>query len=431
MPPHILQLVCHDLGRHLGCYGRASVATPALDRLAAEGTRFSNSFCTSPGCSPSRAALATGRYPHANGCMGLAHGDFGWELAPGEQHVASLLREAGYYTVLFGLQHVTYQVEQLGFAEVRPEGTADQVAANLAGFLQQQSASTPLYLEVNFFEPHRPYDFGGVEPDEERGVVLPPYLPENEAARGEEAALQGAIRKADSAVSEILAALESTGLAPDTLVLFTSDHGLAMPRAKGTLLDAGIEVALILRWPGVISAATVRDELVSNVDVLPTYLEAAGAPVPDNIQGRSFLSLMRGDAPAARDAVFAEKTYHEHYDPQRCIRTRRHKLIQRFESSNRAYLPTDIMASPIYPEMFRELAAERSMLELYDLEEDPLECRNLAAEANCAELREDLGGRLRDWMRDTGDPLLHGPIASPFARRSLEQLEAFGAGLQS
>src|SRR5437868_9241709 len=133
--PSILQLVCHDLGRHVGPYGVPTVDTPALDRLAAEGARFANSFCTSPGCSPSRAALATGRYPHANGCMGLAHAHFGWDLHPEEKHVTSLLADAGYRTALFGLQHVTYQVERLGFHAVRLERTADQAAANVAAYL--------------------------------------------------------------------------------------------------------------------------------------------------------------------------------------------------------------------------------------------------------------------------------------------------------
>src|SRR5207248_2145076 len=144
---------------------------------------------------------------------------------------------------------------------------------------------------------------------------------------------------------------------------------------------AGIEVALIVRWPGETEAGSVRDDLVSNVDVLPTYLEAIGVPVPSNIQGRSFLPMLRGDAQSSREAIFAEKTYHEHYDPQRCIRTRRYKLIQRFEASNRAYLPTDIVAGPAYPAAIPDLASERSMLELYDLQADPLERRNLAGEA--------------------------------------------------
>src|SRR5437762_3514749 len=132
---NILQIVCHDLGRFLGCYGVSTVRTPNLDQLAAEGTLFAGAFCTSPGCSPSRAALATGRYPHANGCMGLAHAHFGWELGQDEQHVAGLLRAAGYQTALFGLQHVTFHVERLGFEGVYPDRTADQVAANLAQYL--------------------------------------------------------------------------------------------------------------------------------------------------------------------------------------------------------------------------------------------------------------------------------------------------------
>src|SRR5207302_745572 len=138
------------------------------------------------------------------------------------------------------------------------------------------------YMEVNFFEPHRPFDFGGVEPDTAGGVSVPPYLPDNESSRAEIAALQGAIRKADTAIGEILAALDAAGRAGQTVVVFTADHGLALPRAKGTLLDAGIEVALIVRWPGRTPSGAVRDELVSNVDLVPTYLDAIGAPVPAN-----------------------------------------------------------------------------------------------------------------------------------------------------
>ena len=135
-PPHVLLITCHDLGRHLGCYGVDSVQTPNLDALAAAGVRFTRAFCTSPGCSPSRATLATGRYPHSNGVMGLAHEPFGWGLAPGERHVAALLRERGYETHLFGLQHVTVgPSEQLGFDQVYGRGTGRDVAGQVAAFL--------------------------------------------------------------------------------------------------------------------------------------------------------------------------------------------------------------------------------------------------------------------------------------------------------
>src|SRR5205807_1400263 len=145
-------------------------------------------------------------------------------------------------------------------------------------------------------------------------------------------------------------------------------------------------------------------------------LQAIGAPLPATVQGRSFLPLLIGENSPSRDEIFAEKTYHEHYDPQRCIRTGRHKLIQRFEASNRAYLPTDIVNGPAYATAIPDLTGHRSMLELYDLEHDSLERCNLAAEPECAALRNGLGFRLRNWMRDTADPLFDGPIASPFAR---------------
>jgi N-sulfoglucosamine sulfohydrolase len=429
--PNVLQIICHDLGRHLGCYGVRSVHTPALDRLAAEGVRCARSFCTSPGCSPSRAALATGRYPHATGVLGLAHAHFGWQLASGERHVARLLADSGYRTLLFGLQHVTYQPESLGFQEIHGDRPADGVAENIEGFLAQQGARAaggrgPLYVEVNFFEPHRPFDFGGVGPDTERGVQIPAYLPDNEAARGELALLQGAIRKVDAAVGRILAAWERAGLAENTLLLFTTDHGIAFPRAKGTLYDAGIETALLARWPaGGVAGGRVCEALISNVDVLPTLLEAAGAPVPDNVQGRTFLPLLQGKLGTPRAAVFAEKTFHEHYDPQRCVRTARHKLICHFEVSNTAYTPTDIIRAPTYPTVVGELAAGHGMIELYDLEADPVEQRSLAGDPTHAALVPDLGRQLRAWMQETDDPLLQGPIASPFSHEARRILDGF------
>ena len=439
-PPNILQIICHDLGRHIGCYGIRTVHTPALDRLAAEGVRFANSFCTSPGCSPSRAAMATGRYPHANGVLGLAHAHFGWQLGPGERHIARLLSDGGYRTALFGLQHVTYHPESLGFAEIHGDRPADGVAENIEEWLSAISyqpsvtvsrqpmaeSRQPFYLEVNFFEPHRPFDFGGVAPDREAGVQIPAFLPDNEAAREELAGMQGAIRKVDRAVERILAAIEKAGLAENTLVLFTADHGIAFPRAKTTLYDAGIETALLMRWPaGGVAGGRVYQELVSNVDLVPTLLGAADIPVPQNVQGRTFLPLLKSEPYTPRTAVFAEKTYHELYDPQRCTRTLRHKLIVHFEVASRAYASTDITDGPTYKTMANDLAKERSMLELYDVTQDPAEQRNLANDPAHAGEVADLGRQLRAWMHETDDPLLRGPIASPFYHEAIRTLGGF------
>lgn len=423
-PPNILFITCHDLGHHLGCYGITSVSTPHLDQIAADGTRFTHSFATSPGCSPSRAALATGRYPHCCGVLGLAHAHFGWGLGPAERHVAGVLADSGYHSTLFGLQHVTYRLDRLGFAEIHPERQADAVVGNLETFLARRGTmEKPFYAEVNFFEPHRPFDFGGVEPDSSRGVFVPAYLPDSPASRGELAAMQGAIRKVDQSVARIDAALAAAGLRERTLLVFTADHGIAFPRAKGTLYDPGIETALLVRWPGSLPSGRVLDPLVSNIDLLPTLLQIAGAGIPSPVQGRSLYSLLRGERYPERDAVYAEKTFHNEYDPLRAVRTKTHKLIARFEASNPLEVPADIMRGPTYPEMLEQVVEPRSQeLELYDLRADPLEQNNLAGQTEHAEVQKALTRQLHAWMVKTDDPLLRGPVASPFYYRTLQAL---------
>jgi N-sulfoglucosamine sulfohydrolase len=422
--PHIVSITCHDLGQHLGCYGVQTVHTPNLDALALAGVRFEKFFCVAPQCSPSRAALATGRYPHANGVMGLSHGGFGWELHPNERHVASLLGKHGYETHLFGLQHVTQHVERLGFDRVHGEGVGRDVAAQVVNFLRGPlSQRRPFYAEVNFFEPHRPYDHGGVKPDTSAGVFVPSYLPGGEAACEEMPSLQGAIRAADTAVGTIFNALEDSGLSDKTLTVFTADHGIAMPRAKCTLYDPGIEVALIMRWPdGGIEEGRVVPDLVSNVDVLPTLLETAGVPVLEGIQGRSFLPLLRREPQEVRDVIFAEKTFHSYYDPMRCVRTERFKYIRNFESSFLVEVPGDVQQGAIFRTHVERYSTDRSSLvELYDLRADPLEQDNLAGEAAFNKVERALEKQLWQWMEDTDDPLLHGPVASPAYRRALER----------
>lgn len=416
-------ITCHDLGRHLGCYGIGTVRTPNLDALASEGVRFLNAFCVAPQCSPSRATLATGRYPHANGVMGLSHGPFGWELHQGERHAASFFKEHGYESHLFGLQHVTQHAERLGFDYVHGEGFGREVADEVTSFLRGTLPEKPLYVEVNLFEPHRPYDHGGVRPDASAGIHAPPYLPDGEAAREEVTALQGAIHEVDKAVGPVLDALEDSGLSDRTLTVFTADHGLAMPRAKCTLYDPGIEVALIVRWSGGgIGGGRILPELVSNVDVLPTLLEAAGVPVPARVQGRSFLPLLQGKGYRARDAVFAEKTFHSYYDPMRCTRTERFKYIRNFEPSFLVEVPGDVQQGAIFRSDVGRYSTDRpSLVELYDLQADPLERDNLASEASLGEVERELEERLWRWMEETNDPLYHGPVVSPTYRQILER----------
>src|SRR5260370_39372437 len=177
----VLSLRCHALGQHLGCYGRTTINSPALDGLALAGVRFENSFCTAPQCSPSRASLHTGRYPHSAGVMGLAHPPFGWRLDPRERHTAQLLAAAGYSTTLVGMQHLVEHgsERELGYTQVLPVAPAyEEAAATIALLRDFARQDKPFYVKIGFEEPHRPYDFRGAHPDPIRGVAIPPYLPD-------------------------------------------------------------------------------------------------------------------------------------------------------------------------------------------------------------------------------------------------------------
>jgi N-sulfoglucosamine sulfohydrolase len=426
-PVDVVVITSHDIGRHLHCYGVESVVSPNLDSLAAGGVRFDKAFATAPQCSSSRASLATGLYPHNNGVMGLAHAGFDWELAASAPHAAFLFAGLGFETHLFGGQHVTLHPERLGFGYMHPTGhehgnmTGKIIAAAVEELLESDLGHRRLYLEINLEDTHRPYPSAVVDLSDAQGIVIPAYLPAGPEAVAELTALQVAIREMDIAVGRVLAALEKAGRAGAALVIFTTDHGLAMPRAKCTLYDPGLEVALIARWPdGGNGGGSVRPELISNIDVLPTLLEAAGAARPAGIQGRSFLPLLRGGAYEPREAIFAEKTFHSYYDPMRCVRTRRYKYIRNFETAFAVEVPGDVQQGPIFRANASRYSTDRpNVIELYDLEADSLEVYNLSGSSSMTAIEEELSAELWRWMRETEDPLLQGPVASPRYRLAM------------
>lgn len=405
----VVVITTHDIGRHLHCYGNPTVKSPNLDAFAATGVLFTQAFCTAPQCSPSRASLASGRYPHDNGVLGLAHHGFDWELDV--PHAASMFTAAGFEAHLFGGQHVSLHPETLGFRQVHGDAKGEVVAQQVEDLLAR-SRDKRLYIEINLAETHRPYP----QPPPNPVVEVPRFLDDTPEARSELAALQTAIETMDVATGHVLTALEKAGRAENAIVVFTTDHGVAMPRAKCTLYDPGIEVALIMRWPGG-DLSGVREDLVSNIDVLPTLLEAAGIEIPGEVQGRS---LLHDDRP--RDAIFAEKTFHSYYDPMRAIRTQRHKFIRNFESAFRVEVPGDIQTGAIFRADPGRYSTDRpAVVELYDLEADPLEQHNLAGRDDINEVERELSERLWAWMEETEDPLLKGPVASPRYRQAMRR----------
>jgi arylsulfatase A-like enzyme len=412
--------------------------------MAAEGTLFENNFCTSPGCSPSRAAIMTGRYPHSNGVMGLTHSDFLWRFNDGEKHLAQVFRENGYDTCLIGNWHENNRIDNVGYqTTVARDDDSFSLSSNLddntwvtAGsdsaqradyyLSQKKDSDQPFFLYTGFFEPHRPFDFDHCQPDSEKGVWIPPYIPQDTpeqkaAAEKEFSEIQGALRKLDNAIGTIMTSLEKYGLKDDTLLMFTGDHGVAMPRAKCSLYDPGIETPLIL-WGGGTDAGVRREELISNVDYFPTLMEWVGFPIPGNVQGRSFLPLLNGSDYVPHTEIFAEKTYHRDYDPVRCIRTDNYKYIINFELNTLYDAPSDIQKGEIFRTSVECYMPERPRYELYDLKADPWEQTNLAGQDAFSSIEKELKGRLVSWMKETSDPLLNGPVQSVYNKEVLAEI---------
>jgi arylsulfatase A-like enzyme len=413
--PNILQIIWHDLGRHLHCYGWQSARSPNLDRLASEGALFERAFCTAPLCSPSRGALMTGRYPHQNGLMGLTHRS--WRFNKGERFLPQLLRDAGYQTLLFGLQHEVPvgQAAELGYGEAWEQpNDREHVVGRFSAWIGSAAAKErPFFACCGFREVHRLHSRGVYTPDKTPNVQLPHYLPDLPSVREDLAGYEGLIDAGDEAVGAMLSALDRSGLAANTLVLFTTDHGTDMPRAKSSLYDPGIETALIVRLPGVVKPGARIRHLISNVDVLPTYLNLAKTDMPSNLVGHSFWPLLVGKPYRRRTEIFAERTWHATYDPIRCIRTERHKFIHNFRPGKPCLVPPEFIEKVGVEETEKHFAVARPEFELYDLEKDPDEFSNVAGRADYADVEAKLRAQLQRFLEDTEDPILWGDIPHP------------------
>jgi N-sulfoglucosamine sulfohydrolase len=409
--PNILYLHSHDTGRWVQPYGYP-VRTPNIARLADQGIVFRHAYSAAPVCSGSRAALLTGEYCHQNGMMGLAHR--GFALHDVSRHLVHTLRAAGYWSGLVGEDHVSKDPGSIGYDHVVDlSGSNVATVVPAAIDLLSRPRDAPFFLSVGFFETHRDY-FEPTSVHEALYSLPPSNIPETPETRRDMAAFKDSVATLDMGVGRVLDALDREGLGDDTLVVFTTDHGIPFPGAKATLSDRGLGVLMIARGPGGFDGGTVQDALISHLDVFPTFCDVAGAQHPPWLQGRSMLPLVRGEAQEIRDELFAEITYHAAYEPQRGIRTRRWKYIRRFDDFPGPVLPNvdDSPSKDLLVEYgWRDHPVARE--QLYDLVFDPGEAANLVDEPARDEVLGSLRDRLERWMRETADPLLDGPVELP------------------
>ncbi len=409
-PPNILYIHSHDTGRYVQPYG-FQVPTPNIQLLADQGVLFREAFCAAPTCSGSRASLLTGQYCHNNGMLGLAHR--GWSLNDYGEHLIHALRPGGYHSVLIGEQHISEDPEVIGYDDVIE--VESHRATEVAPIANEALALVPepFFMSVGFFETHRQFS----APTSVRDALYslpPPNLPDTPRTRQDMAAFKASARSLDQGIGAVLNGLHQTDLAERTLIVCTTDHGLAFPGAKATLYDGGTGVMLIMRGPGGFNGGRVIDAMVSHLDLYPTLCDVAGVARPSFLQGASLMPLVHGDIQRIHDLIFTEMTYHAAYQPLRAVRSDRWKYIRRFydyphpvlancdDSATKEVLVEHGWAQQPFPEE-----------QLFDLVFDPNERRNLAEDPDHADALKAMRERLGDWMEETDDPIRDGPIPAP------------------
>ncbi|NBC10275.1 MAG: sulfatase-like hydrolase/transferase [Planctomycetes bacterium] len=435
--PNILYLHSHDTGRYIAPYGYA-VHTPNLQKLAERGMLFRHAFTANPTCSPSRACLLTSRCAHNNGMLGLAHR--GSALSDPAQTLPSYLHGHGYETVLTGVQHVARHdvpASDYGYSrDVRHEPTPDftgagvndqQTVHRVEQFLKGWNADKPLFLDVGFFTTHRT----GTTPEgvqwhngpespagDPRDVRPPACLPDTAETRADFADYAVAVTRLDDYMGRVLDALDQAGLAENTLIICTTDHGIAFPHMKCNLTDHGLGVMLTLAGPAGngqrFDGGCVSDSLVSQIDLFPTVCDAVGLDKPDSLQGVSLSPLAADEHAKVRDEVFAEVNYHAAHEPKRAVRTDRYKYIRRVTVREHPVLPNcdpGVSKDLLLAQGWRQRPQEAERL--YDLAYDPQETCNRIDDPAYAEAAQQMRDKLEQWMRDTNDPALTGKVHLP------------------
>ena len=414
---NVIYLHTHDTGRYIQPYGYA-VPTPNLNKLAQDSSLFRHAYSAAPTCSPSRSALLTGMAPHSSGMIGLAHR--GFQLRDVSKHLAPFLNRKQIMTVLCGVQHEAQKREQLGYQRILDDDDAGRVpdsvspdvrnAGLVADFLKA-APDRPFFLSFGMFNTHRP--FPQVDPKNDAQYVMPPFpLYDTPANREDFAAYIASAATADHCVGIVLDALAESNVGNDTIVIFTTDHGIAFPKMKCNLYDTGIGVSLIIKHPSSSKHLGVIDALVSQIDLFPTICDFLSLERPDWLHGTSIRPLLEGNATKIRDEIFAEVTYHAAYEPMRCVRTERYKLIRCYDEHDQI-VPANIDDGPSKEFLLAHgyLQKRRDQELLFDLYLDPMERVNRREDPRYDAIYRDLTARLESWMVETNDPLLNGTRA--------------------
>jgi len=459
--PNLVLIVADDLSPDAGCYGNPVIKTPHLDQLAREGVRLTHAFATTASCSASRSVILTGLHNHANAHYGHEHAYHHFRAYDKIKSLPVLLEAAGYRTGRVGKLHVG-PPEVFRWQETYQGNARNPVQmAEACRPLIEADSDRPFFLYFCTADPHRsggrvtghnnlpddlqpdafgnkPKGYPGVEEVEynPKEVIVPPFLPDSPACRAELAQYYQSVSRVDQGLGRLVELLKAAGKYENTLIIFTSDHGIAFPGGKTTVYEPGLKVPMVVKLPqpreadetasqadkrDERSAAVVSHAMVSHVDLTPTLLDAAGAlPKESKLHGRSWLKAIQQETADGWDDIQASHTFHEitMYYPMRVVRGRQYKLIWNIAAPLPYPFASDLWEAPTWQEAFRRgpdtLYGKRTVkdyihrptFELYDIKNDPDETHNLAGDEAYAQTLVELKGELKAFQKRTEDPWL-------------------------
>jgi len=431
--PNILWISCEDISPNLGCYGDAASKTPVLDQLAAEGVRFTNAFTTVGVCAPSRSSIITGMYPASIGTHNMRTGKDITGISKGEYKTETgIVDPAGnsvsqYSAVIpADVKCFTEYLRKAGYYCTNNNKTDYQFAAPITAWDENDSQAhwrnrpkdKPFFSVFNLNVSHesqiwkKKKDPLLINPD---APQLPPYFPEDSIIRQDLARKYSNIAEMDTQVGEILQELKADGLLEKTIVVFFSDHGGPLPRGKRAIYDSGLKVPMIIRYPNQEKAGTTYDDMISFVDLAPSMLSLAGVKAPKYMQGQAFLGKYKTKS---RTEIYGSRDrMDEFYDMVRCVRNKKFMYVRNFHPEWAYYQDIqyrrqlDMMNRLVEMHETNQLNKEQELWfrqskpveELYDVESDPFQLNNLAADPNYANLLKDMGTKLEKWQKDIGD----------------------------
>ncbi len=430
--PNILFLIADDWSfPHAGVYGDQVVRTPTFDRLATEGALFTNAYTASPSCSPSRASILLGHYPHQNGDGGNL-----WSEFPNAHPTyVQILEENGYLTGSTRKGWGPGEFKVTGF-EQNPAGKS---FANFKAFLKERKPGEPFTFWFGSSDPHRDYVTNtGIQTGMKlEDVIVPGFFPDNDCVRNDILDYYFEIERFDREAGQLIAMLEEMGELDNTIIMMTSDNGMPFPRAKANLYDYGTRMPLVIRWPEKVKAGTVVNDFVNFVDFAPSFVEAAGL-VHNSMSGQSLWPLLAGEK-QDRERVFLERERHANVRkgdlsyPMRGVRNQDylyiwnpmpernpagdptvHQSVGQYGDVDHSITKFMIMAlegktESGKPDLFELSFGLRPEEELYDVKKDPYQLHNLAANPAFSELKIALRQQLLAWMKQTNDPRFENP----------------------